>query len=82
MQIAAETGDVRSATEEVARSKASAEKSHKTLLANLHDLNKRVEEGNCKMVNMEAQRRRMTTENADLLSQLQVVLQFFVCLFI
>ena len=71
VQIAAEIADVRNATEEVNRSRASAEKSHKTLMTSLNDLNKRIEEHKCNMVNMESVRRRMTAENADLLSQLQ-----------
>ena len=72
IQIQAEIGDVRSATEEVHRSQASAEKQNKNLMLSLNDVNKRIEEHNCNMVNLEAVRRRLTTENADLLSQLQV----------
>ena len=72
IQIQAEIGDVRCATEEVHRSQASAEKQNKNLLLSLNDVNKRIEEHNCNMVNLEAVRRRLTTENADLLSQLQV----------
>ena len=62
---------MRCATEEVHRSQASAEKQNKNLLMSLNDVNKRIEEHNCNMVNLEAVRRRLTTENADLLSQLQ-----------
>merc|ERR1719234_599683 len=71
IQIQAEIGDVRCATEEVHRSQASAEKQNKNLLMSLNEVNKRIEEHNCNMVNLEAVRRRLTTENADLLSQLQ-----------
>merc|ERR1712080_696324 len=39
-----EIADVRAATDEVVRSKASGEKSHKNLLAQLNDLGKKVEE--------------------------------------
>ena len=65
-------GDVRSATDEVHRSQASAEKQNKNLLLSFNDVNKRIAEHNCNMVNLEALRRRLTTEKADLLSQLQV----------
>merc|ERR1712213_90575 len=42
--ISHEIGDVRAATDEIVRSKASAEKSNKGLIATLNDLNKKVEE--------------------------------------
>ena len=71
VQIAAEIADVRNATEEVQRSKASAEKSQKNLSMTLNDLNKKIEEHKCNLVNMENVKRRLTSENADLLSQLQ-----------
>merc|ERR1711963_815019 len=45
-KIIAEVADVRAATDEVNRSKASAEKSYRNLLNNLNDLNKKVEETN------------------------------------
>merc|ERR1712240_292118 len=70
-QISNEIGDVRAATDEVARSKASAEKSYKNLVATLNDLNKKVEESNLTLGDMEAGKRRITAENADLLRQLQ-----------
>merc|ERR1712107_906866 len=41
-----EVVDVRAATEEIGRSKASAEKSNKTLISTLNDLNRKVEEAN------------------------------------
>merc|ERR1712088_298910 len=44
--IQKEIQDVRAATDEVTRSKASAEKSNKTLVAQLNDVNKKVEEAN------------------------------------
>merc|ERR1711963_718882 len=43
IKILAEIADVRAATDEVNRSKASAEKSYRNLLNNLNDLNKKVE---------------------------------------
>merc|ERR1719309_121158 len=70
-QIMIEIQDVRAATDEVARSKASAEKSYKNLVGNLNDLNKKGEEFNLNLGDMEAGKRRITAENADLLRQLQ-----------
>merc|ERR1739848_195 len=52
-------------------SKASAEKSHKQLLAQLNDLNKKVEEANLTLGDFEQNKRRLAGENADLLRQLQ-----------
>merc|ERR1712110_133580 len=71
MKIIAEVGDVRAATDEVNRSKASAEKSYRNLLNNLNDLNKKVEESNLQLGDLEAFKRRLTAENADVLRQLQ-----------
>merc|ERR1712001_297872 len=71
MKILAEVGDVRAATDEVNRSKASAEKSYRNLLNNLNDLNKKVEEANLHLGDLEALKRRLTAENADVLRQLQ-----------
>ena len=67
-----EISDVRAATDEVGRSKASAEKSLRNLTNNLNDLNKKVEECNLNLGDMEQAKRRLTAENADLLRQLQV----------
>merc|ERR1719237_1963692 len=71
MKIIAEVGDVRAATDEVNRSKASAVKSYRNLLNTLNDLNKKVEEANLHLGDLEAFRRRLTAENADVLRQLQ-----------
>merc|ERR1719419_973772 len=71
IKIMAEIADVRAATDEVGRSKASAEKSYKNLVGNLNDLNKKVEESNLTLGDMEGGKRRLTAENADLLRQLQ-----------
>merc|ERR1719210_678867 len=71
VKIMAEVADVRSATDEVNRSKASAEKSYRNLMNNLNDLNKKVEESNLHLGDLEAFKRRLTAENADVLRQLQ-----------
>ena len=71
-QILAEVADVRAATDEVGRSKSSAEKSLRNLTNNLNELNKKVEECNLHLGDMEQSKRRLTAENADLLRQLQV----------
>ena len=71
MKIIAEISDVRAATDEVNRSKASAEKSYRNLLNNLNELNKKVEESNLHLGDLEAFKRRLTAENADVLRQLQ-----------
>merc|ERR1719350_2734377 len=70
-QIIAEIADVRAATDEVGRSKASAEKTLRNLNNNLNELNKKVEECNLNLGDMEQSKRRLTAENADLLRQLQ-----------
>ena len=70
-QILAEIQDVRAAAEEVSRSKACAEKSHKHILINLNELNKKIEESTLNLGDIEASKRRLTSENADLLRQLQ-----------
>ena len=60
--------------------KASAEKSHKQLLAQLNDLNKKVEEANLTLGDFEQNKRRLAGENADLLRQLQVGIQSIISL--
>merc|ERR1711923_125910 len=66
-----EISDVRAATEEIGRSKASAEKSNKGLLGSLNDANKKVEEANLTLGDFENNKRKIAAENADLLRQLQ-----------
>merc|ERR1711912_102399 len=66
-----EIADARAATDEVNRSKASAEKSLRNLQGNLNDLNKKIEEANLTLGDMEAGKRKLAAENADLLRQLQ-----------
>ena len=51
---------------------ASAEKSHKNLLAQLLDLGKKMDEANLTLGDYEGYKRRLTGENAELLSHLQV----------
>merc|ERR1712123_446148 len=70
-KIIVEVSEVRAATDEVARSKASAEKSYRSLVAVLNDQNKKVEESNLNLGDIEAGKRRITAENADLLRVLQ-----------
>merc|ERR1711892_398600 len=70
-QIMIEIQNVRAATDEVGRSKASAEKSFRNLSGALHDQTKKVEEASLTLGDMEAGKRRVTAENADLLRQLQ-----------
>merc|ERR1712002_48744 len=55
----------------VARSKASAEKSHGQLIAKLNDMGKKIDEMNLNLGDYENGKRRITSENVDLLRQLQ-----------
>jgi len=73
MQIMNEIGDVRAANEEVLRSKASAEKSFKSLTNQLNDLNQRVESSTLTLGDFEHAKHKMAAENADLLRQLQEI---------
>merc|ERR1712061_191929 len=66
-----EIQDVRAATNEIGRSKASAEKSNKGLLGSLNDANKKVEEATLTLGDFENNKRKIAAENADLLRQLQ-----------
>merc|ERR1712036_54114 len=66
-----EIQDCRSATEEIGRSKASAEKSNKGLLGSLNEVNKKVEEANLTLGDFENNKRKIAAENADVLRQLQ-----------
>merc|ERR1719189_124993 len=72
-QIMHEIQDVRAATDEIIRSKASAEKSNKALITNLNDVNKKVEEANLTLGDFENAKRKIASENADLLRQLQEI---------
>merc|ERR1712051_761706 len=66
-----EVQDVRAATDEVGRAKASAEKSNKNLIASLNDVNKKVEEATLTIGDFENTKRKLSAENADILRQLQ-----------
>merc|ERR1719228_706785 len=57
--------------DEVARSKAGAEKSHGQLLTKLNDMTKKIDETNPNLGDYENSKRRTTAENAELLRQLQ-----------
>merc|ERR1739844_402499 len=70
-QIMREIQDVRAATDEITRSKASAEKSNKNLIGSLNEQNKKVEEANLTLGDFENGKRKLAAENADLLRQLQ-----------
>merc|ERR550532_1629924 len=58
-QIMHEIADVRAATDEIGRSKASAEKSNKTLVITLNESNKRVEESNLNLGEFENNKRKI-----------------------
>merc|ERR1712012_912266 len=66
-----EVQDVRAATDEIGRSKASAEKTNKNLITSLNDVNKKVEEANLTLGDFENAKRKLAAENSDLLRQLQ-----------
>ena len=70
-QIFNEIVDVRAATDEVNRSKASAEKNLRGLVENLNNANRRVEECNLTLGDMEQAKRRTAVENAELMHRLQ-----------
>merc|ERR1712173_439958 len=66
-----ETADVRAATYEVNRSKAASEKSLRNLQGTLNELGKKIEEASLTLGDIEAGKRKLAAENADLLRQLQ-----------
>merc|ERR1711956_193233 len=66
-----ETADARAATDEVARAKASSEKSLRNLQGTLNDLAKKIEEAGLTLGDIEAGKRKLAAENGDLLRQLQ-----------
>merc|ERR1719219_2631279 len=65
--IIREIADARAAVDEVIRSQASSDKSNKNLMANLNDVNKKVEECNLTLGDIDNQKRKLASENADLL---------------
>merc|ERR1712021_134487 len=72
-QLMHEIQDVRAATEEIIRSKASAEKSTKNLVGTLNEVNKKVEEANLTLGDMDGAKRKLASDNADMLRQLQEI---------
>ena len=62
-----EISDARSACEEILRAKASSEKSNKSLIFQLNELNKKIEEANMTLGDFEHQKRKFAAENGDLL---------------
>merc|ERR1712106_831549 len=71
LQIMHEIADTRAATDEVVRSKASAEKTLKSIQIQLNDQGKKIGDLNLNLGDFESQRRKLTAENADALNQLQ-----------
>merc|ERR1719507_1809282 len=69
--IMREIADARAAVDEVARSKASSEKSHRNLMATLNEQAKKIEEATLTLNDMEGNKRKLAAENADLLRTLQ-----------
>merc|ERR1712129_313920 len=58
--IMREIADARAAADEVGRSKASSEKSHKNLLITLNELAKKIEESTLTLNDMEANKRKIS----------------------
>ena len=69
--IQREIADARAAVDEIGRSKAAAEKSHKNLITKLNEQAKKSEEASLNLSDMEKAKRKMIAENADLLRQMQ-----------
>merc|ERR1719361_3016923 len=66
-KIQHETADARAATDEVGIARASSEKNNKNLLAQLNDLNKKIEEANMTLGDFEGAKRKCAAEHGDLL---------------
>ena len=66
-----EMSEVRTATEDLNRSKTAAEKANKALVVQLNDLNKKTEAAALSVADMENCKRKFAAENSDLLRQLQ-----------
>merc|ERR1712121_507360 len=73
MGIISETSEVRAATDEVVRSKNSAEKKLRELVNTLAEIKKKVEIGNLNIANYESNNKKLSAENADLLKNLQIL---------
>ena len=68
-----ETSEVRAATDEVTRSKNSAEKKLRELGNTLADIKKKVEIGNLNVANYDTNNKKLVAENADLLKNVQIL---------
>merc|ERR1712038_547947 len=66
-----EIHDVRAATEEIIRSQASTEKSNRNLVSKLNECNKKVEEANLSLGDIDNAKKKLAIENSDLLRSLQ-----------
>jgi len=66
-----EIADARAATDEVARSKASSEKSLRNLQSTVNDLGKKIEEASLTLGDIEGNKRKLAAENAELLNHMQ-----------
>merc|ERR1712106_1156706 len=66
-----EIADARAAVDEVNRSTASSEKTHRNIMTTLNELGKKIEEANLTLGDYENTKRKFAAENADLLRQLQ-----------
>ena len=66
-----EIDDMRSAAEEVTRSKVISEKQNKNLLLQLNDANKKVDESNFMLTEYQKAKQKLNAENSELLRQLQ-----------
>ena len=71
IQISNDAKDARAAIENISQSKVLAEKSNKNLTANLNELNKKVEDASLTLRDFEVAKKKLTTENAVFLRQLQ-----------
>merc|ERR1719204_938676 len=74
-KIINETADARAATDEVMRAQSSADKSNKNLLSGLNDLNKKIAECNLTLGDFEASKRKLAAENADLDTNLNMLMK-------
>merc|ERR1712106_285316 len=66
-----EIADTRAATDEVARSQASSEKTLRSIQSTLGDMHKKIEGANLTLGDYASSQRKMSGENADILRQLQ-----------
>merc|ERR1719187_213897 len=67
VQIMAEIGDARAATDEVMRAQASVDRSNKGMLENLNAINKKVDAANLTLGDYAVSKNKIANENGDLL---------------